>query len=100
MVKKNSLFQSPPEKGALSPNIPITLQGTTRKMGIFGLKTPFSGATGKGSFLASKPSFPDFGDFGPCRGSAENINLCCLIVIVSLYLIDVAWHEHVRIDQN
>ena len=43
-----------PEKGALSQNIPISLQGTTKK-GIFGLKTPFSGAMRNGSFLTPKP---------------------------------------------
>ena len=41
-------------------------------MGIFGLKAPFSGAIGNGSFFTPKPSFPDFGDFDPCRGSADS----------------------------
>ena len=36
-------FPVTPEKGVLSPKIPISLQGTTRKMGIFGLKAPFLG---------------------------------------------------------
>ena len=54
------------EKGALSRKIPISLQGSTRKMGIFRLKAPFSEAMGNGSFLTPKPSFPDFGDFDPC----------------------------------
>ena len=37
-------------------------------MGIFWLKPPISGTLGNGSFLTPRPSFPDFGDFDPCRG--------------------------------
>ena len=54
------------EKGALSRKIPMSLQGSTRKMGIFRLRVPFSEAMGNGSFFTPKPSFPDFGDFDPC----------------------------------
>ena len=49
-----------PEKASLSQKIPISLQGSTRKMG-FGLKAPFSEMMGNGP----KPSFPDFGGFDP-----------------------------------
>ena len=65
-------FPVAPEKDALSEIIPISLQGTARKMRIFGLKAPFSGAIGIGSFLTPKPSFPDFGDFDLWRGSADS----------------------------
>ena len=68
---KNSHFRSPQKRAALSPRIPIFLVDPCREMGIFGLKAPFSGAIGNGSFLTPKPSFPDFGDFDPCRGSAD-----------------------------
>ena len=54
------------------PCVQMSLQGTTRKMRIFGLKAPFSGATGNGRFLTPKGSFPDFEDFDPCRGSADS----------------------------
>ena len=67
--KKKTPFPIAPEKGALSPENPpsLSLQGAIRKMGIFGLKAPFSGAIGNGSLLTPKPSFPAiFGDFDPC----------------------------------
>ena len=54
------------EKGALSRKIPIFLVEPCREMGIFGLKVPFSGALGNGSFLTPKPSFP--GLSGKCKG--------------------------------
>ena len=42
------------------------------KMGTFGLKAPFAGAIGNGSFFGPEPPlFTDFGDFDPCRGSAD-----------------------------
>ena len=53
-------FPSAPEKRGLSQIIPISIQGSTRKMVIFWLKAPFSGALGNGSFLIEKPSFPAF----------------------------------------
>ena len=65
-------FLNAPEKGDLSQKIPISLQGSTRKKGIFRLKLPFSGALGNGSFLTPKPSFPDFGDFDPCTGPVRS----------------------------
>ena len=65
-----------PEKRDLSQKIPISLQGSTRKMGIFGLKASFSGPIGNGSFSTPKPSFPDFGDFDPCRGPTRSQTLC------------------------
>ena len=65
-------FPHAPEKGDLSQKIPISLQGSTRKMGIFRLKVPFSGALGNGSFLTLKPSFPGFGDFDPCAGPTRS----------------------------
>ena len=61
-------FPSVPEMGALSQKIPIFLVEPCREMGIFWLKAPISGTLGNGSFLTPKPSFPDFGDFDPCRG--------------------------------
>ena len=48
-------FPIVPEKGGLSPIIPISLQGATRKMGIVGLKPPFSGTIGNGSFFFFDP---------------------------------------------
>ena len=60
-------FPSVPEMGALSQKIPVSLHTSTRRMGIFRLKAPISGTLGNGSFLTPKPSFPDFGDFDPCR---------------------------------
>ena len=58
-----------PQKWALwVKKIPISLQGSTRKMGILWLKAPISGALGNGSFLTLQPSFPYFSDFDPCRG--------------------------------
>ena len=42
-------FPSAREKRAVSQKIHISLQGSTRKMEIFGLKGPFSGALGNGS---------------------------------------------------
>ena len=73
---KNSHFPRVPEMGALSQKIPISLQGSTRKMGIFWLKAPISGTLGNGSFLTPKPSFPDFGDFDPCRGRTLSQKWC------------------------
>ena len=69
---KNSRFPRPQKRGDLSRKIPISLQGSTRKMGIFRLKSPFSGALGNGSFLTPKPSFPAFGDFDPCTGPTRS----------------------------
>ena len=61
-----------PEKGVSSQKIPISIQGTTGKMGIFWLQTPFSGVGGNGGFLTPKPSFPDFGVFDPCKGQTDS----------------------------
>ena len=59
---KKPPFPTTQEKGSLSQKIPISsLQGTTEKMGIFRLKTPFSGVVVNGGFSTAKPSFPDFG---------------------------------------
>ena len=44
------LFPKAPEKGDLSRKIPIFPVEPCREMGIFRLKTPFSGALGNGSF--------------------------------------------------
>ena len=71
-----------PEKGALSPKIPIFLVVPCREMRIFRLKAPFSGAIGNGSFLTPKPSFPHFGDFDPCRGSLDLQHMCCSVLIL------------------
>ena len=60
--------------GSLRQRIPISLQGSTRKMEIFCLKAPMSGALGNGSDLTPKASFPDFGDFGPCKGPLKLIH--------------------------
>ena len=65
---KKPPFPPTPEKGVSSRKIPISLQGTTGKMGIFRLKTPFSGVGGNGGFLTPKPSFPDLGFLTPVRG--------------------------------
>ena len=65
-------FPKAAEKGDLSQKIRISLQGSTRKMGIFRLKSPFSAALGNGSFWTPKPSFPDFGDFDPCAGPTRS----------------------------
>ena len=55
--------------GALSQKVPIFLVEPCREMGIFGLKAPISGYWEMEVFLTLKPSFPDFGDFDPCRGA-------------------------------
>ena len=57
-----------PRKGRFESNKNLSVQGTTRITGIFGLKAPFSGALGNGSFLTLKPSFPDFGALTPVGG--------------------------------
>ena len=42
-------------------------------MGIFDSEHPFvSGVVGNGRFLTPKPSFPDFGDFDPCKGQTDS----------------------------
>ena len=53
-------FPKAPEKGDLSRKIPISLQGSTRKMGIFRLKSPFSGAVGKWEFFDPETLFSRF----------------------------------------
>ena len=56
-VKKLPLASAPERK------IPISLQGSTRKMGIFWLKAPISGALGNGSFF-----FPILAILAPVGG--------------------------------
>ena len=70
--KRGCRSQKTPEKGVPSPKIPIflvVLSALYRKWGFFDSEHPFLGGGGKWEeFLTRKPSFPDFGDFGPCRG--------------------------------
>ena len=62
-------FPSDPEKGRFeSKKSPFSLSCPAKKWGFFGLKAPFSGSLGNGSFLTPKPPFPDFGGFDPCTG--------------------------------
>ena len=70
---KKPPFPTTPEKGALSQKIPIFLvECSVLEMGIFWPRAPFSGVVGNGGFLTPKPSFPDFGDFGPCKGQTNS----------------------------
>ena len=61
-------FPNAPEKGALSRKIPIFCVEPCREMGIFRLKSPFSGALGNGSFSTPKPSFLILGILTPVQG--------------------------------
>ena len=56
------------QQWALSQKFPLFLVEPCREMGIFWLKAPLSETLGNGSLLTPKASFPDFGDFDPCKG--------------------------------
>ena len=43
-----------------------------KENGDFRLGTPFSGVLRNGGFFTPKPSFPDFGDSGPCKGQTRS----------------------------
>ena len=76
-VKKTPISQGP-RNGRFESKNPLFLVEPCREMGIVRLKAPISGALGNGSLLTLKPSFPDFGDFDPCRGRTRSQELTFL----------------------
>ena len=60
-----------PENGVSSRKITILPMVPCLDMGIFWLKTPFSGVR-ENVFLTPKPSFPDSVDFDPCIGWTDS----------------------------
>ena len=65
---KNSHFPVSQKWALCVKKSPFLYRAPQGKWGFFWLKAPISGTLGNGSFLTPKPSFPDFGDFDPCRG--------------------------------
>ena len=64
-------FPKPPKKGDFSRKIPISLQGSTRKVGIFGSKRPFLGHW-EMEFFDPETLFCRLGDFDPCTGPTRS----------------------------
>ena len=73
-AKEGFAVQKPPfslEKGAFCQKIPFLLQGNIWKIGIFGLKTPFSSlckGDGQWGFWTPKPAFQEMGIQAPVWG--------------------------------
>ena len=65
--QKTPISQCPRNGRFESKKSPFLYRAPQGKWGFLD-KTPISGTLGHGSFLTPKPSFPDFGDFDPCRG--------------------------------
>ena len=57
-----------PRNGRFESKNPHFSTGLHRANGDSLTQNAISGTLGNGSFLTPKPSFPDFGDFDPCRG--------------------------------
>ena len=70
-IPKITHFQPPQKKVFRVQKSPLLYRAPQGKWD-FGLGTPFSGAVGNGGFLTLKPSFPDFGDFDPCKGQMRS----------------------------
>ena len=66
------------EKGVLSPELPISPDGQTRKIGVFGLKGSFIKVRGNGFFHPETLFSPGIEDSDPCRGSADSQHLFLL----------------------
>ena len=60
-----------PRKGRLgSKKSPFLYRAPQRKWGVFGVL-----GGGKWGFLTPKPSFPDFGVFGPCKRQTDGLTM-------------------------
>ena len=70
--KKPGPHFPPPQKRALRvKKIPFLYREPQGKLGFFDSEHPFLGG-GKWGFLTPKPSFPNFGDFDPCKGQTDS----------------------------
>ena len=60
-------FPNSPEKGALSQKNPHFSTGLHKENGDFSTQSALFWGDGTWEFFDPEPSFPDFGDFDPCR---------------------------------
>ena len=63
---KNPHFPPPQKRVFRVKKSPFLYRALQGKWGFCWLGTPFSGVAGNGGFWTPRPSFPDFGEFGPC----------------------------------